>query len=117
MGDRQSKAYSSCNFSTLSPGAIRVLFRMAAAVMDTESGPGKDDAFIYYGGWKSLTVVLGYGVVLDDDPLPPSAERKIARAIKELREAGLLEVASRGSQQGHWNRVYYLPPIPVRYFT
>lgn len=108
MGSVYVSQYASGNLSALSGRAIRVLMRMALVVLDEDSGPGADDEGLYFGGWKGLTACLGYGIFDREGELPPRVERAIARAIRELKDAGYLSVAPRRLQNGHWNRVYRL---------
>lgn len=116
MGDETVIAYVAANLTSVSCSAYRVLLRMAVPVLDHESEPGAADNHLYFAGWRTLTTCLGYGVTHEDDPISANAERAIARAIKELRAAGLVELAPRKVQRGHRDRVYYLPPLPVRFY-
>lgn len=104
--------YVASGCPALSCSAFRVLCRMALSVMDSETENGADDEGLYYGGWRSLTVVLGYGVIHENDPLPRNVEKTIDRAMRELRDAGYISVAPRRIQKGHWNRVYRLSLRP-----
>jgi hypothetical protein len=81
--------------------------------MDEDTEPGANDEGLYYGGWRALTVVLGYGVIHEDDPLPKHVENQIGRAIRELKGAGYVTTAGRVDQRKHWNRVYRLSLRPV----
>jgi len=108
MGSLYLSQYVAGNLSDLSPRAFRVICRMALVVLDEDSGPDAHDEGLYYGGWKGLTAVLGFGIYDRDDTLPPHVERAIARAVAELREAKLIEPANRSGQHGHWNKVYRL---------
>lgn len=108
MGDEYIRTYAAHGCPDISCSAYRILMRMAAAVYDVESEPGRDDEGLYYGGWKSLTAVLGYGVTDDDEDIPADAKRTITRAMRELRTKGYLDVADKRKQREHWNRVYRL---------
>jgi hypothetical protein len=81
---------------------------MALAVLDEDSEPGAEDEGLYFGGWKSLSPVLGYGLPTDDEPLSDPAKATIARAIRDLKQHGYIAVATRRYQRNHWNRVYRL---------
>lgn len=117
MGHDAVQVYVAANLSELPCRAYRVLLRMALVIRDEESEPGADDAYLYFGGWKAFTNCLGYGITHEDDDIPDAAERTIARAISDLRRAGLIENAPKKKRVGHWGRVYYLPPLPSRYYT
>jgi len=62
--------------------ALAVLFVMASVARD--SATRKVDAGVYYAGWELLARVLGFKVY------NPAAERAVARAIRELTDAGLV---------------------------
>lgn len=113
MGDLYVKQYVSGGCPELSSNAFRVLMRMALVCYDEDSEPGSDDEGLYFGGWRSLTVVLGYGVIVEFDPLPKRVEKTIGRAISELKRAGYVTVAERRHQRKHWSRVYRLHLGPV----
>lgn len=113
MGDIYLSQYAATGCPELSSRAFRVLIRMALVCFDEETEQGADDEGLYYGGWRALTVTLGYGVILESDPLPKKVENQIGRAIKELRDAGYVSVAPRKHQRKHWNRVYRLSLRPV----
>jgi len=108
MGSLYVTQYAAHGCPDISGSAFRVLMRMAAVVLDEDSQPGANDEGMYFGGWKALTPVLGYGVTDDDDEIPPAAKRTITRAIRELRDAGYIDVAARKQQRPHWNRAYRL---------
>lgn len=113
MGDIYVKQYAAAGCAELSGRALRVLLRMALVVYDEPTPPDADNEGLYFGGWKGLTVCLGYGVITDDEPIPPTTKRVIARAIAELKTAGYLTVAPRRNQGGHWGkRVYRLSLAP-----
>jgi hypothetical protein len=113
MGDIYLSQYAATGCPELSARALRVLLRMALACYDEPTEPGADNEGLYYGGWKGLTVVLGYGVVMDDDPLPKRMENQIDRALRELKRAGYVTVAPRRMQRAHWHRVYRLSLAPI----
>lgn len=113
MGDIYVSQYVAAGCAELSCSAFRVLLRMALVCRDEDSESGTDDEGLYYGGWKGLTVCLGYGVVEDKDVMPKRIEKAIGRAVRELRDAGYLAVAPRRLQYDHWNRVYRLSLRPV----
>jgi len=81
---------------------------MALVVRDDEDIENGEPEGMYYGGWKSLTVVLGHGVFNKGDPLPANVERQIARGIRELKAAGYVTEAPDWIQEQHMNRVYRL---------
>ena len=113
MGSLYVQQYVASGCAELSCRAYRVLLRMAIKVYDEDSEPGADDEGLYFGGWRALTVVLGYGVIHEDIPLPKTVENQIGRAIKELRDAGYLSVGPNRSQRQHNTRVYRLSLRPV----
>lgn len=108
MGSLYVTQFAAHGCPDISGSAYRVLLRMAVACLDEDSAPDKHDEGLYYGGWKGLTGVLGYGVWHEDDELTPRVERAIARAIRELREHKYISVADKRDQRQHWNRVYRL---------
>jgi hypothetical protein len=108
MGDIYVKTYAAHGCPDISGSAYRVLMRMAVVVYDEESEPGKDDEGLYFGGWKGLTAVLGYGVTQEWDEISPAAKRTITRAIRELRDHHYLGVAPQRTQREHGTRVYRL---------
>jgi hypothetical protein len=108
MGDDYLKTYAAHGCPDLSKSAYTVLMRMAVVVFDAESEPGKDDEGLYYGGWRALTAVLGYGLTTEWDEITPPAKKTIGRAIRELREHQYLEVADKEKQREHGTRVYRL---------
>lgn len=113
MGDQYLQVCAAANLSELSGNAFRVLCRMAVVVFDEDTEDIEEG--LYFGGWKGLTAVLGYGIYDRDDVLPPAVEQKIRRAIRELRDAGYISVADRRYQHGHHNRVYriHLARVPI----
>ena len=62
----------------LTPGARLVLVGMCNMAVDNADPP------IYYGGWVRLAEGLGHATY------GPTPERAVARAIAELRKAGLI---------------------------
>lgn len=93
----------------LSPTALRILFKMALSVLDEDDMETGHIAGVYWAGWKSLTYVLGEGQYDRNDSLPPYLERRIARGIAELRDAGyLLEVPREIAKRHPGRRVYGL---------
>jgi len=81
---------------TLSPGVARriktknartVLTAMAAAAIDP--GQGDKPPCLYFAGWGPLALSLGYDVSSEED-LAPAAKRAVARAVAELKCAGLI---------------------------
>jgi hypothetical protein len=67
----------------LSPSSRLVLVIMAADAHDT--GTRTIPAAYYFRGWPHLGRMLGY------DTYDHRAERAVARAVRELRQAGLVE--------------------------
>lgn len=108
MGSLYVLQYAAHGCPDISASAYRVLMRMAVVVLDQDSEPGANDEGMYFGGWKALTPVLGYGVTDDDDAIPNAAKQTIARAIRDLREHGYIADPKRRDQRGHWNRAYRL---------
>lgn len=108
MGDLYLSQYAAHGCPDISGSAYRVLMRMAVVVRDEDTAPDKHDEGLYYGGWKGLTAVLGYGVWPDNEELSPAAKRTISRAIRELRDHHYLDVADKQNQGAHWNRTYRL---------
>ena len=106
MGDQYAQCVLAANLSELSGNALRVLGRMALVVYDQDTDDAEEG--LYYGGWKGLTAVLGYGVFDRDDQLPNAAKLAIKRAVRELRDAGYISVPGSRYQHGHHNRVYRL---------
>lgn len=116
MGSVYMRTYAAHGCPELSSRAFRVLMRMACVCQDEDTAPGTNDEGLYYGGWKGVTVPLGFGVYDRDDELPRVAERAIARAVAELKAAGYLTLAEKQYQRVHWNRVYrlHLPSLATR---
>jgi hypothetical protein len=54
----------------------------------------KADPPVYYGGWERLAGCLGYA------EYGPNPERQVAKAVAELRKAGLIVVV----REGAWGR-------------
>ena len=67
----------------LSPSARAVLIAMALSAHDT--GTKRIPPAYYYRGWTHLAQVLGY------PDLGPGGKSAVARAIRQLTDAGLLE--------------------------
>lgn len=86
----------------LSRPARLCLLAMCHSARDSGQRPG-----LYFGGWQALALALGYPTYDD------AAERTVARALRELREAKLIERwdVSRG------HRVAYrlLPYVPGKH--
>lgn len=108
MGDQYVTQLALHGCPDISCSAYRVLMRMAAVVYDRESEPGADDEGLFWGGWRALTAVLGYGVTLEWDEISPAAKRTIARAIRDLRRRGYISVADKKWQHKKQGRVYRL---------
>jgi hypothetical protein len=85
----------------LTDGARLVLLGMASTAHDTGRPPDTPEA-TYFGGWEYLAKGwLGY------KEFDRVAERRVARAVNELVDAGLLiPQGRRGGRQG--NRMYLL---------
>lgn len=78
--------------------ALACLLVMASIARDTPTP--KVDAGLYYGGWPLLARCLGFKVY------NPAAERAVARAIRQLVDAGL--VVPEGKPGTHNRQVYRL---------
>jgi hypothetical protein len=87
--------------------AYLVLVYMCSTAMDRERPDGTPGR-LYFAGWKPLAVVLGYPRAMDDGPLERPAERAVARAIRELRQAGLIGLAEPYTQRRFNARVYVI---------
>ena len=115
MGREYAQVIAGGNLSALSPAALRIFLRMAIAVMDSDNPETGEIEGIYYGGWKSLTYVLGHGIYEKNEPLPVNVERQIERGIRELRRAGYLVDVPEELQREHSNRVYRLNIVQILY--
>lgn len=115
MGREYVQCVAAGNLSELSGNALRVFARMALVVRDYDDIENGEPEGIYFGGWKGLTAVLGYGIYERNEPLPPAVEQKIRRAVRELKDAGYLEDAPKSLQREHTGRVYRLSirKIPI----
>ena len=111
MGNQNTFEYAVWGCPDISGRAFRVLMRMAAATYDWDATNTEYPPGLYFGGWKALTLVLGYELRDEDDRMPPNVERTITRAMAELRDAGYIKVADRKTQRQHGHRAYWvLPP-------
>ena len=113
MGSLYVSQYVATGCPELSCRAYRVLLRMALVCLDEESQPGANDEGLYFQGWRALTVVLGYGVIHEDTPLPKRVLNQIDRSLRELRDHGYVVIPGKAKQRGHWNKAYRLTLIPV----
>ena len=93
--------------SDLSPTALRILLKMALSCLDDDDMENGRIAGIYYGGWKSLTLVLGEGIYERHEPLPPALKRRIARGIAELRDRDYIRDVPPAISSRHPGRAVY----------
>jgi hypothetical protein len=93
--------------SKISVPAYLVLLHMCATAMDRDRPDGTPGR-LYFAGWKPLAITLGYPAPMDDGPLEPAAHQAVARAVRELREAGLIGYADPWTQRGFNARVYVI---------
>lgn len=78
MGSRLAANVLSLHYD-VSPRARLVLVKMALLAMDKDRPP------IYFAGWAPLAMPLGYPAY------DGNAERAVARAIRELVDAGFVK--------------------------
>jgi len=95
------------SYLKVTPAGWLVLVHMAATALDRDRPDGTPGR-LYFGGWKPLAVSLGYPPTMDDGPLEPAAHKAVMRAMRELREAGLVGRADPHTQRGFNARVYVL---------
>lgn len=81
--------------------ALVLLLAMASVGRDTATT--KVEAGVYYGGWPLLARVLGFKTY------NAAAERAVARAVRELVDAGLI---TREAKPGPHNRQVYRLTLP-----
>jgi hypothetical protein len=85
-----------CGRLKLSGNAYKVLVAMAATALDQPNSKGQP-ARLYYAGWEPLALALGF----DPQENPRKAKEAVRRAIKELREAGLVCVVGGHARTGN----------------
>lgn len=91
---------------SLSGPAYKVLMFMAVTALDKPNSKGQP-AGLYFGGRGALAVALGYPVDVDAagrELVPIAATSAIKRALKELRDRGLItdmEQAKTGTNQSY----------------
>lgn len=113
MGSQNTLEYAVWGCPDISGRAFRVLMRMAAAAYDWDTTDKDYPAGLYFGGWKSLAIVLGYELRDEADRMPSNVERTITRAVAELRDAGYIQVADRKTQRDYAHRAYWVKPPPL----
>lgn len=78
----------------LSGNAHKVLVHMASTALDKPNSNGQPPN-LYYRGWQSLALVLGYDVPSGEDEASRKRRRDqsshVARAVRELKAKGLVE--------------------------
>lgn len=89
-----AKARLACH-SLTSDRARLVLFSMALTAHDKDREPS------YFAGSEFLAMGLGFA-----DPASEAAQKAVGRAVKELREAGL--IVQDAERPRSWKRRYYL---------
>lgn len=93
MGIELVKLLAARHAAGLSHRALVVLLYMALHALDTPNAKGQPPR-LYFAGWEPLADALGY------DSLTRAAEEKVRRAIKELRNKGLIEPTAGHAQTG-----------------
>lgn len=81
--------------SLKSDRARLVLQNMALTAMDNDGEPA------FFGGSEFLALCLGFS-----EPRGPAAQRAVGRAIRELRDAGLIVMDEKRARS--WKRRYVL---------
>lgn len=84
MGIDLTKQLFSRHAATLTAGELVVMGYMCLVALDKENAKGQP-ARLYFAGWEPLALALGY------DDLTDAAKTKVKRAIKGLRDRGLIK--------------------------
>lgn len=85
-----------CGPLKLSGNAYKVLVAMAATSLDQPNDKGQPER-LYFAGWGPLALALGF----DLDEQPAKAKEAVRKALKELREKGVVETTVDHARTGH----------------
>lgn len=93
MGIELTKALFARHAAHLTAGELVVLGYMCVVALDKENGKGQP-AHLYFAGWEPLALALGY------PELNAAAKEKVRRAVKGIREKGLVKPLVAHAQTG-----------------
>lgn len=93
MGIELTKALFARHAHTLTAGELVVAGYMCVTALDKENAKGQP-ARLYFAGWEPLALALGY------DGLTNASKEKVRRAVKGLREKGLIKPLVGHAQTG-----------------
>jgi hypothetical protein len=80
----------------LSQGARIMLTHMAWASFDHGAVEGRESR-LYWGGWRDLAAIVGWAPVTAQGAVDLAVKLRVARALRELRDHGLIETVARPS--------------------
>lgn len=89
-------------FKDMPASARAVLLYMAGVTLDVDSD--STPAGHYYGGWDRLARTLGH----PNADHNTAGERAVARALRELRERGIVRRVGSTEEQRRWSTYVYL---------
>lgn len=84
MGVDLTKQLFARHAADLTAGELVVLGYMCLVALDKENGKGQPPG-LYFGGWEPLAIALGY------DGLNEAAKTKVKRAVRGIRDRGLVK--------------------------
>lgn len=84
MGIDLTKQLFARHAADLTAGELTVLGYMCVVALDKENGRGQPPG-LYFGGWEPLALALGY------DGLTEAAKTKVKRAVRGIRDKGLVK--------------------------
>lgn len=93
VGIELTKQLFARHASDLTAGELTVLGYMCITALDKPNGKGQP-AGLYFGGWEPLALALGY------DGLTDAAKTKVKRAVKGIRDKGLVKPLVSHAQYG-----------------
>ena len=110
MGGRYATAaVTAARDTQLGDASTRLLFGMAAVVLDTDSKVSGQRAGFYFAGRVAMAMILGRGCPDPNDADSHAAHVAVEAHVRRLRDAGLIETVQTGSIRG--NAVYSLAPL------
>ena len=93
MGIDLTKQLFARHAADLTAGELTVLGYMCLVALDKQNDKGQP-AGLYFGGWEPLALALGY------DGLTEAAKTKVKRAVKGIRDKGLVKPMVAHAQTG-----------------
>lgn len=110
MGGRYAKAaIAAARDAQLGDASTRLLFGMAAGVLDNDSKTSGQKEGLYFAGRIAMAMILGRGHPDPNDADSHAAHVAVEGHVRRLRDAGLIETVQTGSIRG--NAVYSLAPL------